>query len=177
MYIKSWRVVFLPTILWLGCLACAILTDISYRIPQSLGFPNSLAIRDAGYIVTAFYTCNIVINIYATGTSLCYLPHRNMAKSCVAMIVYRILRVAHNIKAVGRVRHLYSATRVIAESGILYTLTSLFRLVAVWDPSASNYFSDITDAVVCPSIVCFSNDHNLSLFRTSQWQGLRSILS
>ena len=97
-----------------------------------------------------------------------------VTKNTKVLIVYRILRVAHNSKSIGDAGHTYRTTRIIAESGILYTLTSVLNLVASLSPIIT--FGEVADAIVCPFVVCLGNDYNL-FFRTSQWQELHSILS
>ena len=71
------------------------------------------------------------------------------------MITYRILRVAHDIKATRRVGRLYRATRIIAESGILYTLTSILGLVAT-QVNRNDTLAVLEDVIVRPAIVYFA---------------------
>ena len=86
------------------------------------------------------------------------------------------MRVVHDSKTIAGVKHLHKATRIMAESGILYTLTSILTFAALWSPN--NTFGKVVQPIVRPSIVYFaSNNHYSLLFRTSQWQGLRSISS
>ncbi|KIL60330.1 hypothetical protein M378DRAFT_168205 [Amanita muscaria Koide BX008] len=98
-YQRSRRVAFFPLMLWLANIALFILWFIFYMSPNSIN-PVSL------FTVRLFYCCTCAINLYTTSA-----------------IVYQLRRVARAHS--GRSSILYRICRMVATTGILYTLTSL----------------------------------------------------
>ncbi|KAM6501663.1 hypothetical protein JOM56_001640 [Amanita muscaria] len=146
---NSWRIILPPIILWLSCLTAFILI-LFYEFND---FPNSPTARWAEqskfHTDVAFYVCHIANNIYTTS------------------IVYRILQVVNN--TAGGSRRLYKTGRIIAESGILYVVSSLLLLVAYIGASNNNpsfvLVAPIFDAVnYSTSMISF----NLVIIRVNQ---------
>ncbi|KIL69150.1 hypothetical protein M378DRAFT_157375 [Amanita muscaria Koide BX008] len=115
---KNWFVICFPVVMWCFCLICAILSFCCYvEIPGLFDVVSSdstlhLCFKPFMNIMPplAFYVCNIVINIYTTSA-----------------LVYKIWRAVKN--NVGT-NHLYRICRILTESGILYTLSSLVYLTS-----------------------------------------------
>ncbi|KIL57868.1 hypothetical protein M378DRAFT_171250 [Amanita muscaria Koide BX008] len=128
-YGKSWRVICVPVTFWLGSLACSALS--SYYGALSLSSKNQNVFRSTEMAIICFYVCNIATTVYTT-----------------TAIIYRIW---YTTKTSGkRLNHIM---RILAESGILYTCTIIFRLAGLVllirnDVSWVNHFiNDISDAI------------------------------
>ncbi|KAM6499902.1 hypothetical protein JOM56_005410 [Amanita muscaria] len=109
-YSKSWHVICVPVIFWLASLACSVLflyaAGLNYK-----GQTYSTTVARIGLkALIGLYACNIVITVYTT-----------------TAIIYRIFSTRN---ASGGKRLNY-VMRILAESGILYTSTIIFRLVGV----------------------------------------------
>ncbi|PFH49138.1 hypothetical protein AMATHDRAFT_41765 [Amanita thiersii Skay4041] len=110
-YSRRWQVVCLPLLVWLGGISCSTLA--LYYYSQNLRWMLSGAEIDRiGRVGGAFYLCTIIVNIY-----------------CTSAIVYKVWSVTKNCPT-SRGRNLYSTMRIIGESGMLYTLTSISLFVA-----------------------------------------------
>ncbi|KAM6492172.1 hypothetical protein JOM56_011896 [Amanita muscaria] len=114
---KDWFVICFPIVLWCFCLMCAILSAYCYFgmffKSNSIAIPVVQMCFMESYtpmMPLAFYICNIVINMYTT-----------------SVLVYKIWRVATNNAGTNR---LYRICRILTESGILYTLSSLIFLIS-----------------------------------------------
>jgi len=105
-YARSWRAAIIPIISWCSSLVFIVLY-ISYR--GMLTNNASLSLQTAQYRI-AFFFCNIVVNAYATSA-----------------IVYRILSVSKNSLSVSR--RLHRIGHIVAQSGIIYTFSSVLNLV------------------------------------------------
>ncbi|KIL67000.1 hypothetical protein M378DRAFT_323465 [Amanita muscaria Koide BX008] len=108
---KPWRVILLPTMLWLADLAFALMFAV-YQVSLYLSLRQIIDYPLSMEMWTLFYAFNIAINIYTT-----------------LAIIYRIWRVARN-SASTDLGHLYNVSRILAESGILLTITSAMNLGA-----------------------------------------------
>ncbi|KIL70472.1 hypothetical protein M378DRAFT_156618 [Amanita muscaria Koide BX008] len=98
-YQRSWRVAFFPAMLWVANVALSILWLVFYMSPNSIN-PVSL------FTLRLSYCCTCTINLYATSTIVYQLRRVARAHSSRSSIIYRICRM-------------------VATTGILYTLTSL----------------------------------------------------
>ncbi|KIL59928.1 hypothetical protein M378DRAFT_131077 [Amanita muscaria Koide BX008] len=116
---KNWFIISFPLVLWCFCLTCAILSfycNLMFLFFFSSGLHGQdLALQQCfmpydSVVPLAFYTCNIVINIYTT-----------------TVLVYKIWCAVKNSVGTNR---LYKLCRVLTESGILYTLSSIVYLIS-----------------------------------------------
>jgi len=112
-YAKAWRLICLPLITWLSCFISAILLAYCSAV-----FGLSTTARKAIWAFDQFYrfenvffSSNIITNVYATSA-----------------ITYRISRAA--MQNCGNSAPLLNISRILAESGALYTLTSALALIA-----------------------------------------------
>lgn len=129
---KNWFIISFPLVLWCFCLTCAILSlycnliflffSLSGLHGQNLALQKCIMPSNSIYPL-AFYTCNIVINIYTT-----------------TVLVYKIWRAVKNSVGMNR---LYKLCRILTESGILYTLSSIVYLIS-W---IRNYSVDSKQAI------------------------------
>ncbi|KAM6492146.1 hypothetical protein JOM56_011870 [Amanita muscaria] len=114
---KSWIIICFPLALWCYCLICAITTfycdlgAVTVVIWQSSrGLAHAMCLGPYPNVMRlGFYICNIVVSIYTT-----------------CALVYQIWHAAKNNR-VGTNR-LYRICRILTESGILYTLSSIINL-------------------------------------------------
>jgi hypothetical protein len=77
-YGHSWRVVWLPIILWLGSLTCAILAAYwDFLLVLEATQDPEIARRQSPFYdaTTAFYSINIATNLFSTGmtTPFCFV--------------------------------------------------------------------------------------------------------
>lgn len=112
LYAQNWRVVCLPLLLWLSCLVCPFFNTNCYVPDLSFGQSQQLA---WGFLlppsIVLFFGCHIASNVYATSA-----------------IIYRIIQVApEKRKTCG-----HTTRRILAESGLLYTLSSILSVIAHW---------------------------------------------
>ncbi|KAM6501659.1 hypothetical protein JOM56_001636 [Amanita muscaria] len=110
LYAQNWRVVCLPLLLWLSCLVCPFFNTNCYVPDLSFGQSQQSI---WGFLlppsVVLFFGCHIASNIYATSA-----------------IIYRIVQATpEKRKTCG-----HTTRRVLAESGLLYTLSSVLSLIA-----------------------------------------------
>jgi len=113
-YLRSWYIICLPLILWLSFLSSSIVLTYHYlTIIRSNDLETALlAYATQTYnFSTVIYSTNIATNLYATSA-----------------ITYRILRVANLANRSSA--HILKIGRILAESGILYTITSTIALVS-----------------------------------------------
>ncbi|KAF8636429.1 hypothetical protein AX17_003611 [Amanita inopinata Kibby_2008] len=108
-YSKSWRIAILPLLLLLVNVALLIIT--TYLATINLTQRHDAVFRRLDHLNEAFYACTIAINIYATSA-----------------IIFRIWSVARKNNTSGH--RLRFTIRIVAESGLLYTLTSIMLLCA-----------------------------------------------
>ncbi|KIL64671.1 hypothetical protein M378DRAFT_570650 [Amanita muscaria Koide BX008] len=113
-FLKNRSIVYFPVVLWCLCLTCETLScycELARLIPPNVIMPDPiqnmcLTSQYIAWTPKGFYMCNIVINIYATSA-----------------LVYKIWRAAST-------NRLYRICRILTESGILYTLSSLICLIS-----------------------------------------------
>ncbi|KIL60204.1 hypothetical protein M378DRAFT_168341 [Amanita muscaria Koide BX008] len=151
-YARSWRAICVPVAFWLASLACSILlayyTGLNYKRQT---YSAEIALIESKAI-TGLYGCNIATTVYST-----------------AAIIYRIWSAARN--SGGSPRRLIYTMRILAESGILYTSTSVFSLVGTLLIGRSDrtwidlLISDLSDAI---SLSMASISFNLILIRVYQ---------
>ncbi|KIL60586.1 hypothetical protein M378DRAFT_83586, partial [Amanita muscaria Koide BX008] len=110
-YGKSKIVIALPLILWLANIACSILIIVLYAVLIPQPTVTEAWLPWFGRLWLMFFPCNITINVYAT-----------------VAIIYRILCVVQGTSS-SRSRF-YKTGRILAESGILYTVSTALNLVA-----------------------------------------------
>jgi len=151
-YAKSWRIVCLPIFFWVLHLASAIVC-IFYLTP--LINPKDVESVIHAFILEyyfwiVFYCANIATNIYATSA-----------------IVLRILKVAKGTGSSNSSKRLYHVSRILTESGILYTSTSVLSLVG----AIKMRWIELSLFSILTSIVNFSMTgitFNLILIRVAQ---------
>ncbi|KAF8625735.1 hypothetical protein AX15_005218 [Amanita polypyramis BW_CC] len=137
-YSRVYKVVCLLAFLWVSSVALSGYTIYLYANTIVLHLVNEEAIKRVEALVgrtsTSVLACNIAINIYAT-----------------TAIVYRILQVTKN--SVNRSKRLHRTWRIVAESGALYTTSSVINLAAITvlsqNPLSKPYrlFQVIVDAI------------------------------
>ncbi|KIL61471.1 hypothetical protein M378DRAFT_856089 [Amanita muscaria Koide BX008] len=123
---KNWFIICFPLALWCSSLICAIISLYCHISPAFINGLSPAIINESsptftvktcgsgpyvGVALFAFLSCNIVINIYTTSA-----------------LVFKIWRAAENN---GGTNRLYRTSRILTESGILYTSSSVFFL-ACW---------------------------------------------
>jgi hypothetical protein len=137
-YGRSWRAVALPIALWVTCLVTLGLVAGSYAktAPQAL-FP------------TIFISCHIPNNIYGTSMIRTHTPQRSALTIRAAAIIYRILRVANTSNY--NSRRLRKTCRILIESGILYAVSGILKLVFVVDGNLrdKSLYVGFADIFVC----------------------------
>ncbi|KAM6499054.1 hypothetical protein JOM56_004562 [Amanita muscaria] len=112
-YGYSWKIVLLPLFLWISSVVLSsydislYVLDINTTDPDTAARINVLSLQ----IWDGFFACNIAINIYAT-----------------TAIVYRIVSVMKD--SINSSNRLSQTWRIIAESGALYTISTIVNLVA-----------------------------------------------
>ncbi|KAM6499956.1 hypothetical protein JOM56_005464 [Amanita muscaria] len=147
-YAKSWRVICLPVTFWLGLLACCSY----YGAVNSSSDPNAFKIEDV--VLIALSVCNIATTVYTTSTRFLVDDFGSYYYLCngSAAIIYRIWCTSRKTSG-SSPKRLNHIMRILAESGILYTCTIIFRLAALVlvfpnDASWVNHFiNDISDAI------------------------------
>ncbi|PFH49893.1 hypothetical protein AMATHDRAFT_62301 [Amanita thiersii Skay4041] len=154
-YSRSRRVMIVPVLLWLATVACLI-AGTSWATMEIR--TNNLQFTHINNISMAFFACTIVLNIYTTSA-----------------IILRIWLVARN--SIGSGRQFHFAIRVVVESGLLYTTTSIMLLCALAVGRTSGY-SMTTFPRVLLSAINFSMTgiaFNLLLMRTSHYRVHREV--
>ncbi|KIL59641.1 hypothetical protein M378DRAFT_14671 [Amanita muscaria Koide BX008] len=112
-YGYSWKIVLLPLFLWISSVVLSsydlslYVLDLNTTDPDTAARINVLSLQ----IWDGFFACNIAINIYAT-----------------TAIVYRIVSVMKD--SINPSNRLSQTWRIIAESGALYTISTIVNLVA-----------------------------------------------
>ncbi|KAF8330641.1 hypothetical protein F5887DRAFT_1081488 [Amanita rubescens] len=135
-YNRSWRIVILPLLLLLYNI-CLLITTVHWSINMSGGNPPD---PRYGMIWMSYYASTIVINIYATSAIILKIWRNSFSR-----------RLSH------------FAIRVIAESGLLYTLTSIAVFCASLRGAHITFL--VTNAINFPaSIIAF----NLILIRVAE---------
>ncbi|PFH47713.1 hypothetical protein AMATHDRAFT_6486 [Amanita thiersii Skay4041] len=110
-YSRQWRVIYIPLAFWLGNIVCTIIfTYWSVLVIQG-PLPDAIPPR-LFHISQAFYACTIATNIYATSA-----------------IILRIWGAAKQSCNSDTGDTLFFSIRIIAESGLLYTITSIMLLI------------------------------------------------
>ncbi|PFH50980.1 hypothetical protein AMATHDRAFT_40507 [Amanita thiersii Skay4041] len=107
-YARSWRFVSLPLVLWVGDIGCLILF-IYWSSTGEGGWGGSSDFTRRNRVLEAFYACTIATNVYATSA-----------------IIFKIWYVSRQSNTESQ--RLRFTIRVVAESGLLYTLTSIMLL-------------------------------------------------
>ena len=87
-YDRSWYIVLLPVVLWFGIFSSSIVGVfvIAVTITEPLNIQLSL-------VWGVFFSCNIIVNIYATRMLRQVLLKTVPSNDCLAAIIYRILLV------------------------------------------------------------------------------------
>ncbi|KIL61331.1 hypothetical protein M378DRAFT_166977 [Amanita muscaria Koide BX008] len=139
-YDKSWRVIIVPLLFWTCTTACSLTWTICNAIGVKLvDSPKATAIG-----VGVFYGCNFATNVYASSA-----------------IVYRIWKTAMTNNPRSRI---YEVCRIISGTGIMYSVTSLFTLVAAcW---INNYFPEAILNAINFHTACIA--YNLVIIRVGQ---------
>ncbi|KAF8632098.1 hypothetical protein AX15_002051 [Amanita polypyramis BW_CC] len=155
-YGHAYKIIFLPVLLWISSVALTGYAIYLYASTVVFHLANDKALdkveRLVIKILNSFLACNITINIYAT-----------------TAIVYRIVRVTKN--GVARFERLRGTWRIIAESGVLYTTSTMLNLIAITlvgqNPTYERYvfFQAITDPI---NITMAGIAYNLILIRVGQ---------
>ncbi|GLB42147.1 hypothetical protein LshimejAT787_1101620 [Lyophyllum shimeji] len=137
-YAKSHRVVLLPIVLWFGSLACTavsmymqgVLTSGSSRVNGGTLFP----------VIIGFWSATIALNLYAT-----------------TMIVIRIWRVVNETAMTHRLfpfcpvqpqSRLQNIMRIIIESGLVYTLSTVIVFATLLSGSNSIFITSAAEIQV-----------------------------
>ncbi|KAF8634104.1 hypothetical protein AX15_001071 [Amanita polypyramis BW_CC] len=113
-YGHSWKIICLPIFFWTSGMALGSYLLYVYVLVVRNTSRRDIAQRLAlmsYHIWEAYFVCNIMINVYAT-----------------VSIVYRIARVAR--KSINHPDRLHQTWRIVAESGALYTLSTIMNLIA-----------------------------------------------
>ncbi|KAM6499963.1 hypothetical protein JOM56_005471 [Amanita muscaria] len=153
-YAKSWRVICLPVIFWLGSLACSALAFYygTLNLKNFSSDLNTFQIEEMTFTV-GLYACNMATTIYTT-----------------TGIIYRIWYTSRKTSG-SSLKRLNYIMRILAESGILYTCTVMFRLAgavlvtrtdAIW---VNRIINDISDAI---NFSMAGISFNLLLIRVNQ---------
>ncbi|KIL59640.1 hypothetical protein M378DRAFT_84851 [Amanita muscaria Koide BX008] len=112
-YGYSWKIVLLPLFLWISSVVLSSYDLSLYALALNTTDPDTAA--KLGLLTLqiwdGFFACNISVNIYAT-----------------TAIVYRIMSVARN--SINPSNRLSQTWRIIAESGALYTISTIVNLIA-----------------------------------------------
>jgi len=119
-YGNSWRIVCLPITFWF-CTVTSTILNIYYdhqmveEMERGLDIVAS-GVRSADALI-GLYASNIATNVFSTSA-----------------IIYKILSIG------GRSKRIHNTIRILAESGIIYALMTVFALIgsileATWDPN------------------------------------------
>ncbi|PFH53339.1 hypothetical protein AMATHDRAFT_45608 [Amanita thiersii Skay4041] len=129
-YAQKYAAVIVPSFVWLGGIGCSIASTIL------LGRESSL-LTEATFIKVknlsgVFYVCTIAVNLYAT--------------SAIVLRIWRITSRSGNQKSVNS---LHSTIRIIVDSGLLYTLSSVALLIIwfTWDRTPETEAKDLAQVV------------------------------
>jgi len=147
-YSRSFKVVILPVVLWLGSSVCFFM-GMYANIELDLG--HGIFISNWTYpLRTSFWTASIGLNVYATG-----------------MIISRIRRVATEstpedfpLYPARPKTRLQNVVRILIDSGMLFTATSVIMFITII--VNSNFFNIMAAAEMPISAMAF----NLILIRT-----------
>lgn len=118
-YSKSWRMIYFPILLWISTLALSI--TVIYGSATAIFESNNTWTDPLTRLLYALPSCHIVTNVYSTST-----------------IIYRtaqLMRGNPNSEPMS-----YGISRIIAESGLLYTLASIVILLAAIVGQQSIFF-------------------------------------
>ncbi|KIL57873.1 hypothetical protein M378DRAFT_359464 [Amanita muscaria Koide BX008] len=137
-YAKAWRIICVPVTFWLGSLACSALYSYYGTVDFSRKDPIAIQIDFEQMVLLGLYVCNIATTIYTT-----------------TAIIYRIWYTSRKTSGSLSPKRLNYIMRILAESGILYTCTAMFRLAgavlvsvtrtdAIW---VNCFINDISDAI------------------------------
>jgi len=122
-YGNSWRIVCLPITFWFCTIAGTIL-NVYYDHQMVVEMERGLDIVASGVrsadALIGLYASNIATNVFSTSA-----------------IIYKIVSVTNNS---GRSKRFHNTVRILAESGIIYALMTVFALIgsileATWDPN------------------------------------------
>ncbi|KAF9484175.1 hypothetical protein BDN70DRAFT_989801 [Pholiota conissans] len=143
-YGRRWKFVLLPIVLWLGALAdtvCVLWANSRFLHSSDIG---SNLQHLMGLTWTIFWVTTIVLNVYATG-----------------MIVIRICRVNNincpsaHCESIGFERHankkptkFKEVIRIVIDSGLIYTTTSLVVVISLVTASTSYFITTSADMIV-----------------------------
>jgi hypothetical protein len=155
---RSWRVVALQFVLWLSCFA-ALAVLVENDVKKSSKGMGAIA-------PIVFTSCHIVNNIYGT----CMIPYHTAPRFAltirVGAIVYKILRTAQTSS--GTSRRLKKTSRILLESGILYTVSGVLNLVfqavpsLLCENSTQLYLGCVFETFVCSLL--FARIHDAQLY-------------
>ncbi|KAM6502577.1 hypothetical protein JOM56_002554 [Amanita muscaria] len=120
-YARSWRIVCIPIFFWILLFASSIIC-IFYLTPL-INPKNEESVFHAFlleyYFWIVFYCANIATNIYAT--CMDELPS--------SVLALNLPNVAKGIGSANSSKRLHRVSRILTESGILYTSTSVLSLI------------------------------------------------
>ncbi|KAI0727111.1 hypothetical protein C8Q72DRAFT_841823 [Fomitopsis betulina] len=131
-YKQRWFIVAVPSLLWLGATACAIMDIVLLStLHLSTSIPSATKLRP---YLTTYYITTLALNVLTT-----------------VLIVYRIWDVHHQTTAFYRVSRLgtdriRSAVRIFVESAALYTVA--VAVSAVVELAKSNAYYGTSDTCV-----------------------------
>ncbi|KAM6499943.1 hypothetical protein JOM56_005451 [Amanita muscaria] len=109
---KSWRVIYLPLVLWLVNIICMVNWIVNYT---EWVFVSEVPYRERARIFLQLYsTCNFFTNFYASGA-----------------IIYQVWRIAKGNRN-RQLSILYRICCIAATTGIMYTCTSLPLVVTTY---------------------------------------------
>ncbi|KAF8632092.1 hypothetical protein AX15_002047 [Amanita polypyramis BW_CC] len=133
-YGHAWKIIYLLIFFWISGMGLTGYGLYLYSLEAS-GVTNKLLSR-ASQIWGGFFACNIVLNIYATVAIVCRIAS--------------VARRSNNSSA-----RFHQTWHIVAESGALYTLSSIINLVAValfsQNPNSERnlIFLAVIDPMVC----------------------------
>ncbi|CAA7261269.1 unnamed protein product [Cyclocybe aegerita] len=127
---RTLRFIVLPLFLWAAGLASCIVGLIFQARSNLLAPSRNLTIMYDAW--TVFWTVTVALSIYCT--------------SLIAYMVWRVDRVASSSR-VGR-SHLFSVVVITIESGLLYTITSIFACVSTVTKSDSIFTTTAADIIM-----------------------------
>ncbi|PFH47137.1 hypothetical protein AMATHDRAFT_68350 [Amanita thiersii Skay4041] len=113
-YSRNWRVIVLPISLWVAYVGFSglFLYTSAYKTLSEVPVPYTIS-RLYQAAIAACYICTIGINTY-----------------CTSFIIHRIWRVTRLTTGAASPTSVSFTIQVIAESGLLYTITSILGLIA-----------------------------------------------
>ncbi|KIL59812.1 hypothetical protein M378DRAFT_168815 [Amanita muscaria Koide BX008] len=158
-YNYSWRVICLPGLFWIAGVILSSYDIYLYSVALNTYDPEAidkLALLTL-HIWNGFFACNIAVNIYATCT-----------------IIYRILRVMRISTANTSGWRLSQTCRIVAESGALYTFSTIVNLIAtvlLAQDDRFNYFQSAADPL---NFSMAGIAFNLILIRVGQQRAARN---